>query len=64
MFKRNLDIREAKGDIPLWAIAERLGVHENTIYNWMKKEMGEQRKEKVMAVITEIEEEIKKSGEI
>jgi hypothetical protein len=63
MFKRNKEIREAKGAIPFWIIAERLGVHENTVQNWMKREMSQARKEKVMCVIAEIKEEIRKKGD-
>lgn len=58
MFKRNEEIRVAKGEIPLWVIAERLGVHENTFYNWMKREMDRERKQKVMTVIEEIKNDI------
>gem|GEM_PF-2091543 len=60
MFKRNMEIRKAKGDIPLWVIAEKLNVHENTLYNWMKKEMDEQRKAKVLNAIKEIKDGISK----
>jgi len=55
-----MEIRKAKGDIPLWVIAEKLNVHENTLYNWMKKEMDEQRKAKVLNAIKEIKDGISK----
>ncbi|MFD6210203.1 transposase [Peribacillus frigoritolerans] len=58
MFNRNQDIREAKGPIPIWAIAERLGVHENTLRNWMKKEMNRKQKIKVISAITDIKKEL------
>ncbi|MEK4067585.1 hypothetical protein [Peribacillus sp. FSL R5-0717] len=64
MFKRNKEIREAKGIIPFWVIAERLGVHENTFRNWMKSEMSEGRKEMVNSAIAEIKEEIEKKGDL
>ncbi|WP_338449315.1 hypothetical protein R4Z09_24525 [Niallia oryzisoli] len=64
MFKRNLEIREVKGKIPFWVIAERLGVHENTLRNWMKSEMLEERKREVMGAIAQIKEEMKKKGEV
>ncbi|WP_066057294.1 hypothetical protein [Robertmurraya korlensis] len=60
--KRNHIIREAKGDIPYWVIAEKLGVHENTIMNWMKKEMLDNRREKILSAIKEIKEEVRKEG--
>ncbi len=59
MFKRNNDIREAKGTIPTWVIAERLGIHENTFYHWMRKEMTDEEKQKIFAVIDEIKNEMK-----
>ncbi|MEH7569277.1 hypothetical protein [Priestia megaterium] len=58
MFKRNQDIREAKGDIPIWVIAERLDIHENTLHNWMKKEMCKRRKERIMKAIVGIKKEL------
>ena len=62
MFKRNLDIREAKGNIPFWIIAERLEVHENTVLNWMKREMSLKQKEKVLNAISAIKEEMKQEA--
>lgn len=49
---------EAKGQIPYWMIAERLGVHENTVRNWMKSEMSKDKKTKVLAAIAEIKKEL------
>lgn len=57
MFKRNDDIRNIKGNIPFWVIAERLGVHENTLHNWMKKEMSNDRKQAVLKAIEYIKTE-------
>lgn len=62
MFKRNQDIRDYKGIIPFWLIAERLGIHENTIHNWMKSEMKAERKKLVIEAIEEIKQEMKKGG--
>lgn len=59
--KRNQDILEAKADIPYWMIAERLGVHENTVKNWVRKEMDPIRKKTVLAAIAEVKEEIRTS---
>lgn len=64
MFKRNLEIREVKGKIPFWVIAERLGVHENTLRNWMKSEMSGELKREVMGAIAKIKEEMRKKGEV
>ncbi|MCM3670282.1 hypothetical protein M3181_14965 [Mesobacillus maritimus] len=61
--KRNQNVVEAKGRIPYWIIAERLGVHENTIQNWMKQEMSRDREEQVLSVIAKIKEEIERKGD-
>lgn len=60
MFKRNADIRESQGKLSNWVIAEKLGIHENTFYRWMRAEMSEEKKEKVLAVISEINNEMQR----
>lgn len=57
MFARNEDIRELKGNIPFWIIAERLGVSENTVLNWMKKELTENKKSEFENVINQLKDE-------
>jgi dTDP-4-dehydrorhamnose 3,5-epimerase-like enzyme len=59
---RNKDIRVRRGSIPNWMIAEKLRIHENTFYRWMRMEMSEERKQKVITVIEEIKEEMKNGG--
>lgn len=59
MIKRNQDIRKAKGDIPAWLIAEKIGIHEKTFYGWLRFEMESNRKKKVLAAIKEIKNELK-----
>lgn len=56
--KSNPCVLEAKGNIPYYAIANHLGVHENTVRNWMKKEMTPEIKEKVLNAISEIKQEL------
>lgn len=58
MFVRNQDIRRSKGSIPFWIIAERLGVHENTLLNWMKRELPEEKKREILQVISELKHEM------
>jgi transposase-like protein len=60
MFNRNQDIKKAKGDIPNWAIAEKLGIHENTLYRWLRTEMSNERKRLVMRAIQELKQELMK----
>ena len=58
MFKRNLDIREYKGKIPFWVIAEKMGIHETTLLYRMRKEMSQKEKAEIMAIIDQIEQEM------
>lgn len=61
MYERNLEIREAKGKIPYWMIAEVLGVSEGTLQRWMRKEMSVHKKEEVMDAIIKIKNEMNKN---
>lgn len=57
-FKLNPRVMEAKGRIPFWVIAQRLGVHENTVRNWMKSKMSEDKEAKVLAAIEDIKKQL------
>jgi hypothetical protein len=63
MFKRNLDVREAKGKIPLWVIAERLNIHVTTLNGWMRQEMDAEKKGRIMGAIAAIKEEFEVAKE-
>ena len=58
MFTRNKDIREMKGNIPFWIIAEKLGVSENTVLNWLKKELSEEKRLEFVEAINQIKKEL------
>jgi transposase-like protein len=58
MFNRNQDIKEAKKDVPDWAIAEKLGISENSFYRWIRKELPAQKKETIMIAISELKREL------
>lgn len=60
LFNRNADIKQAKGKIPNWAIAEKLGVSEQTWYLWLRKELDPEVKERVFAIIDELKTEMEK----
>jgi DNA-binding transcriptional regulator YiaG len=62
MFQRNLDVRKEKGTIPMWVIAERLGVSEGTLRNWMRTEMEAEKKARVLLAIVELQAELKEYG--
>lgn len=57
MKRRNLDIRKAKGNIPAWLIAEKLGIHEKTLYGWLRYEMSNEKKKEIMRAIDEAKKE-------
>lgn len=61
MFNRNEDIKKAKGFIPNWVIAEKLGVSENTIYRWMRQELSDDKKQRILNAIKDIKREFAKS---
>ena len=62
--KPNAEIRNVidNSSFFTWQIAQRLGVHENTFYRWMRTEMTGEKKEKVMAAIAELKQESRKEG--
>lgn len=53
MVKANADIRaELKGKkIPVYAVADVLGVHENTVFRLLRHELPEQEKQKFIKII-------------
>ncbi|WP_142301029.1 helix-turn-helix domain-containing protein [Bacillus sp. 7884-1] len=54
MLNRNQDIKEAKKDVPDWAIAEKLGISENSFYRWIRKELTIEKKVMIMQAIKEL----------
>lgn len=54
--KKNNDIRTiaAENNIYLWEIADKLGVHESTLMRWLRKELSDEVKAKIMLAIKEI----------
>lgn len=56
VFPENTPILEEKGEIPYWEIASRIGVHVNTVRNWMKSSMNQKQKEMVLDAIRAIKE--------
>ncbi|MFC0472501.1 hypothetical protein ACFFHM_18950 [Halalkalibacter kiskunsagensis] len=56
-YERNRDIRKAKGNIPSWVIAEKLGIHENSYYRLLRKELPGNKKDKILKIIEEIKSE-------
>lgn len=60
MIIRNKELRQAKGKIPTWLIAEKLGIHENTLFRRFRREMNKCDKKEILDAIKEINIEMSK----
>lgn len=58
MFGRNQDLRKAKGKIPAWAIGEKLGIHENSVFRLFRSQLTPEKKAEILAAIKEIKSEM------
>lgn len=58
MSNENQEVKAAKGNIPLWRIAKKVGCHEMTVIRWMREEMDEEKKARVLGAIAEIKTEM------
>lgn len=58
MSTANEVVKVSKGNIPLWKIAKKLGVHEVTLIRWMREEMDEEKKGRVLEAIDDIKTEM------
>lgn len=58
---RNQEIREAakKNGVAFWKIAEKLGISEATITRWLRFELPDEKREKILGIIAEIAAEQK-----
>lgn len=58
MTKANTDIREEMRTkkVPVYAVADVMGVHENTLFRRLRYELSEQEKQKYFCIIDEISE--------
>lgn len=59
MAVKNQDIRNAakKADIKLWQIAEKLGIWDATLSRKLRKELPQEKKEKIIGIIAELAKE-------
>jgi len=62
--KPNVEIRNAIDNSYFftWQLAQKLGIHENTFYRWMRTEMTDEKKEMVMAAIAELKQDVHEEG--
>ena len=46
MTKANLDLRCSAwaSEVPLWAVAEEMGISVDTMYRWLRKPLSEERR--------------------
>lgn len=60
MIVANKEIRtEAKqAKIPLWAIADKLGICEVTLIRWLRKELSTEKKERIRGIIEQLRKEV------
>jgi hypothetical protein len=58
LFNRNEDIKEAKMMVPDWAIAEKLGISENSFYRWIRKELPDEKKAMILQAIFDLKQEL------
>ncbi|PGR96904.1 hypothetical protein COC61_11035 [Priestia megaterium] len=54
---RNEEIRRAKGSVPNWLIAEKLGIHENSFYRLLRQELPKEKKEEILKIIEELKQD-------
>lgn len=54
--KANQDIRMRMKmvDLPMWMVADKIGVAEGTFVRWLRHEMDSDRKQQIMDVIEQI----------
>ena len=50
---RNQDIRTAmqQDGLALWRVAEILGIHYNTLRNWLRKDLDAERRQQIIAAV-------------
>lgn len=41
--KKNQEFWKKKGNIPIWAVALKIGVHEQTLHRWLRVEVDKDR---------------------
>jgi hypothetical protein len=57
MVIRNKEIRDLRGNVPNWLIAEKLGVHENTVYRLLQKPLTDEKKQRIIEAIEQAKSE-------
>lgn len=63
MKKENEAIRRAAriADVPLWAVAEAIGISEPTLIRWLRLPLPPEREQQVMAAIDRLAKEAERN---
>ena len=61
MFNRNKEIRKVIkfSGVPNWAIAESLGIHENSFYRLLRTELSDSKRKEILLIIKELQSALK-----
>ena len=64
--RANADVRKAAriADIPQWRICERLGISEPTLTRWLRFELPEDKRQRILNAIDELSREQENGGEV
>lgn len=59
MCRQNENVRKAARavDVPLWAVASRIGVSEPTLTRWMRVPLSADKEQRIMVAIQELAKE-------
>jgi hypothetical protein len=62
MTKCNLDIRQQikETGLPLWVVADRMGIADTTFSKWLRKELPEDKKAEIQQVVSELKKDLQK----
>lgn len=58
--KANTDIRKAArvADVPQWKICQHLGISEPTLTRWLRSELPEDKRQRILTAISELSQEV------
>ncbi|MFJ7371562.1 hypothetical protein ACIQVU_19350 [Lysinibacillus sp. NPDC098008] len=54
---RNKEFWDKKGKVPLWRIAEKIGIHEKTLIAWLRIEVEHSKMQRILIALDQVLEE-------
>lgn len=54
---RNKEFWDKKGKVPLWRIAEKIGIHEKTLIAWLRIEVEHTKMQRILIALDQVLEE-------